>query len=81
MSWNKPRKLIGLMILKLKVLKAFILFFASQLINCMIGLHNVGILHGDYKPDNIMLEKIVNFDEPFHNGKSQGKFYKLDHNN
>ena len=62
-----------MLVTKSPTMKPFIYFFGAQLLNLMYHLHQNGILHGDFKPDNIMLDDIRSFDEPFLNGKSQGK--------
>ena len=62
-----------MLVTKSPTMKPFIYFFGAQLLNLMHHLHQNGILHGDFKPDNIMLDDIQSFDEPFLNGKSQGK--------
>lgn len=61
------------LVTKSPTMKPFIYFFGAQLLNLMHHLHQNGILHGDFKPDNIMLDDIKSFDEPFPGGKSQGK--------
>merc|ERR1712106_142329 len=54
-------------------MKPAVLFFSAQLINLMIALHQVDILHADFKPDNIMLTEIDTFNTILDaNGNIQG---------
>merc|ERR1712037_808351 len=54
-------------------MKPFILFFAAQLTALLVELHSKDIIHGDFKPDNVMLLPIDSFDSAFgEKGKIQG---------
>ena len=54
-------------------MKPAVLFFSAQIISLMIALHEADILHADFKPDNIMLTGIDEFNSIYDaNGKIQG---------
>ncbi|CAG5087522.1 Oidioi.mRNA.OKI2018_I69.PAR.g11563.t1.cds [Oikopleura dioica] len=51
-------------------MKPFILFFAAQLTALLVELHGKDIIHGDFKPDNVMLLPIDDFESAFGENKN-----------